>query len=598
MNPPNGTPKAQSPSESSPDEPEETAKPKAGPKKSTRGTANKIGNGPAKRRPMALGAPRLRAAAAAQRDEAADGGGGAGGGKTGGRGGRGSGPGPGRFGGKGPRGGRAAQQDAVAGGVLTLTDRQRRDAAIAGPELAEDQPAEDQPVEDQPAGPVQAESVPGGSVQAALVPAVVPASEISADQADEAEEVEPTTPGQIRRRPLRGGPKRGPAAAKAGRLDLTDYEVSGTVGPAVLRRRHYGVIALFVLMVIVPTVAYAWYLWNRAADQYESDVGFGSRTEEAASTFDFLGVLGGASSSSSKDMDILNQFIISQDLVDRIDRKLDLRTMYSKPQNDPLGAFDPKGTIENLVDYWQRMVVINYDSGTGLMNLQVFAFDPLDAQNIAVAVLDESTATINALSATAQDDTTRYSKEALTAAEERLSKARLALTDFRVKNQIVDPSSDLASQSGIINTLNQQMAAAQIDLDLLTGTAAANDPRVAQLTRRIEVIANRIAEEQAKVGAVSSATTSGYALLVSDYERLQVDNDFAQKAYLSALAAYDLAVTDAQHKTRYLATYVAPTLAEAPTAPNRPLNTALIALVGFLTWSILVLVYYALRDRR
>jgi capsular polysaccharide transport system permease protein len=241
---------------------------------------------------------------------------------------------------------------------------------------------------------------------------------------------------------------------------------------------------------------------------------------------------------------------------------------------------------------------VNYDGSTGLMNLQVYAFDPLDAQNIAQAVLDESTATINELSLTAQEDTTRYSKEALTAAEDRLSKARVALTDFRVKNQIVDPSTDLASQNSILGTLNQQLAAAQIDLDLLTGTAAETDPRIAQLNRRIDVIRKRIAEEQAKVGAVSDSSSPGYAALVSDYQRLQVDSDFAEKAYLSALAAYDQAVTDAQHQTRYLATYVTPTLAEAPTAPNRPLNAALAALIGFLAWAILVLIYYALRDRR
>ena len=67
---------------------------------------------------------------------------------------------------------------------------------------------------------------------------------------------------------------------------------------------------------------------------------------------------------------------------------------------------------------------------------------------------------------------------------------------------------------------------------------------------------------------------------------------------MTALAAFDQSINDAQHKTRYLASYVAPTLAEAPTAPNRPLSALIVALIGGLLWSITVLIYYALRDRR
>lgn len=436
------------------------------------------------------------------------------------------------------------------------------------------------------------------AVSSAGVPAIIPPvvapvpAVIVVDDDDAADE---QSPGGRRRLGSRAE-KRAARVAKAN--DASNYVVAPTVNPAQMRPRHYGVIALFLLCVIVPTVSFGWYLWTRAADQYESDVGFGSRTEEAPSTFDFLGALSGSAQSGSKDMDILNQFIISQELVAKIDADLDLKTIWSKAGDDPLNAFNEDGTIEDLVDYWQRMVLVNYDNGTGLMNLRVFAFDPQDAQDIATAVLTESTNIINQLSKTAQDDTTRYSKDSLAATEAKLAEARLAVLDFQVRNNIVDPSNVVASQLSVVSTLNQQLASAQIDLDMLTGTVPATDQRIVQLSRRLEVIANRIVEEQAKVGAASDSNSPGFATLMADFERLRVDQDFAQAAYLSALAAHDQALTDAQQKTRYLASYVAPTLAEAPTAPNRPLTAALTALIGFLIWSVLVLTYYALRDRR
>ena len=260
--------------------------------------------------------------------------------------------------------------------------------------------------------------------------------------------------------------------------------------------------------------------------------------------------------------------------------------------------FAPDGSIEDLLTYWQSMVVPNFDRSTGLMTLSVWAFDPKDAQAIATEVLAQSTAIINDLSKTAQADTTRYSQETLTKSEERMASAQQALTQFRVVNGILDPAQQVSGTTQVVNTLVQQLAEAQIDLDLLTGTVPDSDPRLSQLSRRIAVIQDRIAAEQAKVGGLSDPGAPNYAKLVNDYQNLIMEQDFAQKAYLTALAAYDQAINDAQHQTRYLATYLQPTLAQTSTAPQRGLRTLLVALVGFLAWSIGVMIYYALRDRR
>lgn len=374
--------------------------------------------------------------------------------------------------------------------------------------------------------------------------------------------------------------------------------IAPPVGAARMRSRHYGVVVLFALMVVLPTLSYSWYLWTRATDQYESTLGFGSRTEEAASTFAFLGALTGSSQSGSKDMDILFQFVVSQELVAKIDAELDLRSMWSRPTGDPLLAFNKAGTIEDLVDYWRRMVKVNYDNATGLMSLSIFAFSPEDAKAIGEAVLRESTAIVNQLSKTAQDDLTRYSKQMLDETQAKLADARLAVLDYQIRNNIVDPQNLVTSQVTVVGSLNKDLADAQVELDLLTGSVPASDPRVAILRRKIEVIENRITVESAKVGASPGEGAPGVATLMAEFGKLQVEQDFAQQAYLSAMAAHDQAMADAQKKTRYLATYLAPTLAQASSAPNRPLQAAVTALAGFLAWSIMVLTYYALRDRR
>ena len=372
--------------------------------------------------------------------------------------------------------------------------------------------------------------------------------------------------------------------------------------PAKVESRHKGLLASFAGLVLLPVAAAAFYLYTMAQDQFASTVGFTVRSEEAASATDLLGGLGSAlgGTGNNHDADILYEFVRSQELVRRIDARLDLRSLYSRHADaDPLMSFDPEGTIEDLTSYWDRMLRISYDAGSGLMELRVLAFDPNEAKAIAEAVVDESSAMINALAAQAREDATRYAREDLGLAEERLIIAREALTAFRMRSQIVDPAADIQGQMGLLNTLQAQLAEALIDYDLLASTARSEDPRVSQAERRIEVIEERIAQEREKFGAVDQ-TNGGvtYATTIAEFERLAADREFAELSYTAARTAYDAALAEAARQSRYLAAYIQPTLAERSEFPQREVILAVVALFSFLIWAILSLVYYSLRDRR
>lgn len=364
------------------------------------------------------------------------------------------------------------------------------------------------------------------------------------------------------------------------------------------RRRHWGILISYLVLVMLPLSVLWWYLTQRAADQYVSHVGFSVRTEEVSSAMELLGGLTQISRASSSDPDILYEFIQSQELVGRIDARLDLRAIYSKPENDPVFAFPEGGTIEDLVDYWSRMVKIFYDGTAGLIELRVLAFDPDDARAIATAIFEESSAKINELSAIAREDATKYSREELEVAIERLKDARRAITDFRNTHQLVDPQTDIQGQVGLLNTLQQQLADSLIEVDLLAATTSSDDPRVVQANRKIDVIRARIEAERRKFGQVGALSGEAYSVLLGDFEELTVDREFAEQAYLSALSGYDQAQAEALRQSRYLAAYISPTRAEKSTYPRRNMIMGLSTLFILLSWATLVLLAYAIKDRR
>lgn len=371
--------------------------------------------------------------------------------------------------------------------------------------------------------------------------------------------------------------------------------------PARLHTRHWILAGSFLVMVLLPLVVAAWYLYARAADEYASTVAFSVRREDQTSALEIFGGLSALSgSSSSSDTDVLYEFLQSQKLVEDLNSALDLRALWSGPQQqDPIFAFDPSGTVEDLVKYWNRMVQVNYDSASGLIEVRVLAFTPEDATRIAQGLFDQSASMVNDLSAVAREDAISYARDDLESAEDRLKAAREAVTVFRNKNQIIDPALDLQSQAGLMGTLQGQLAETLIELDLLRETASPSDPRLTQLERRVEVIKNRIAAERDKLGiGVTEAGDRVYADIVAEYERLSVDREFAEKSYVSALAAYDAAKAEARRKSRYLAAHILPTQAESSRYPERGTILAVIGVFLFLAWSIAILVAWSIKDRR
>lgn len=370
--------------------------------------------------------------------------------------------------------------------------------------------------------------------------------------------------------------------------------------PARPKRRHWGILVTFLVVVVVPFLLSGAYLWGVARDQFASTVAFSVRQEEIQSSLDILGGMTRLAGSSTSDTDILYEFIRSQDLVARVDSDLNLRAIWSRAwPGDPVFAFDPSGTIEDLQAHWLRMVKLSYDAATGIITVRVNAFDPVEAQKVAEAVFAESSRLINALSEEARADATRHAREERDRAFERMAAARQALTSFRLRTQIVDIGSDLQGQMGLLNTLQAQLAAALIELDLLRETAQPTDPRIRQAERRIEVIEGRIAAERAKFGDGGQGPGGeDYARIAAEFERLTLEREFAETTYTSSLAAYEGALSDAQRQSRYLAAHIRPTIAERALYPQRLI---LLALAGFFLtvfWGVGVLVYYSVRDRR
>jgi capsular polysaccharide transport system permease protein len=370
------------------------------------------------------------------------------------------------------------------------------------------------------------------------------------------------------------------------------------VRPLLRKARHRLVLTSFVAFVVIPSVVAFLYLYAIAADQYSSRASFSVRSDEFVNPFQILENFGSSGSSGASDSDILYEVIFGQELVERINARLDLEQIYSEPAFDPVFELRRNPSIEVLTRYWKRMIHVTYDRGSGIISIETFAFDPEDATAIAKAIIDESDALVDKLSSIARDAATRGAAEDLDLAIERLKEISVALSAFRRKHGIIDPTINLEAQMGLLTALQQELAQVYVQRDMLEGTTREDDPRIEQLDRQIAALEARIVQEQARLGDATTADGSDTMVNVfGDFERLKVDYEFANQSYVAASAAYDTALAEARRRSRYLASHIEPTLAQSAQYPRRFLLGLGVLGTLFLVWSIGLLSVYAARDR-
>lgn len=368
-----------------------------------------------------------------------------------------------------------------------------------------------------------------------------------------------------------------------------------------LKLRHIVIIAGFGLFVALPTAAAGVYMAFIAADQYHSSSAFAVRSIEGHSGGDILGMFtqSAGGSTTGADSYMLLDYIRSERMLEAVGATVDLEQAFARRGADFFYAMESGLAIEDRLEHWKKVVTVNYDHTSSILNLEVKAFEPAVAQNIVAAIIEESERLINDLSLEARTGVLRGSQEEVALAEGRLSAARVALRNFRDVTQEADPVEAAKLASQLVGSLEQQLTQLKTELTTAQSRMSSNSPRIRVIKTQILSLEKQLAEEKQRFGsgATSKLHDNDVASRILDFEKLETEREFAEKSYTAALGGLEKARIDANNQQRYLATFIEPTRSELAQYPTRALNVALVFLACLFAWGVATMAYYNIRDR-
>jgi capsular polysaccharide transport system permease protein len=369
--------------------------------------------------------------------------------------------------------------------------------------------------------------------------------------------------------------------------------------------RHRVIAGSFVVVVALPVLLASLYMAFIAVDQYHSNASFAVRSIDAGGTSDIMGMFTqSAGGSTVSDSYILMDYVRSEKMVSEVDQKFDLQKLFSTRGLDFFYGMGRELPIEDKLAYWRSMIEVHYDNASGIIDVHVKAFEPNTAREIGDFVVAQSDRMVNNLSIKARSDVLRAAEKEVSDSEVRLAAARVALREYRDRSQEVDPIEGAKLAAQLIAGLERELT--KLNADFATAKSQMNDdaPRMKVLTTRIESLKRQISYERQRLGAgvtstsaAESASSLDVAGRIQEYEGLETEREFAERAYTSSLVALEKARLEANNRQRYLALFIEPTLSEMAQYPMRLLNVGLVAIGLLFAWGIAVMGYYNIRDR-
>ncbi len=365
----------------------------------------------------------------------------------------------------------------------------------------------------------------------------------------------------------------------------------GWLAPALLRRRTFG--AAFIASLLA-----ALYWGFIASDRYVSEAHvIIQRTDLGGGQgMDFSSLLGNMGGGSAADQLLLRDYLLSVDMLKKLDARLNLRAHYSGWHRDPLSRmWSEDAPLEYFHRHYLSRVSVEFDTHVGVLVIKTEAYDPDTAHAIAAMLVEEGERYMNAIAHRLAEDQVAFLEKQVSDMRERTLQARQAVLDFQNKKGMASPQGTAENLVGIINGLETQLAELQTRRSAMLGYLMPDSSSVVELNLQIAAIEKQLAKQNARL---ASPTRTALNETVEEYQRLQLNAEFAQDVYKTALVALEKGRIEATRTLKKVSVLQSPTQPQYPLEPRRLYNTIVFVLVALLIAGIVHLIAAIIRDHK
>lgn len=358
------------------------------------------------------------------------------------------------------------------------------------------------------------------------------------------------------------------------------------------RMRSWFSLRLFdhaVRLILLLAVLSSVYWLFLASDRYVSEANVIIRKTDSvgAPSFDLGMLVSGVAHADRANQLLLRDYLLSVDMLKKLDRQLDLRTHFSDTSHDLMSRmWFQDASMEWFYRHYLSRVQVEFDEFAGVLRIKVQAYDAQTSQAIAQALVLEGERYMNLLGHEMAQVQVDFLTTQVDQAQQRFQQASQALLNYQNKAGLLSPQATADSINAIVASLESQRAQLQTQLASLPKSLDRDHPNIVLIKQALSAVDTQIKQEKLKLATPSGGTLNSY---VEEFHRFQMDVQFTQELYKSSLIALEKGRIDATRMLEKVSVLQTATLAEYPMEPRRIYNTIVTLLLALMLAGILKL---------
>jgi len=335
-----------------------------------------------------------------------------------------------------------------------------------------------------------------------------------------------------------------------------------------------------------------------ASDLYVSEAHIViQRTDLAGGqSMDFASLLGGGGGESQTDQLLVQDHLLSIDMLKKLDAALNLREHYSNSKNDMLSRLWFKEIeIELFHAYYLTRISVDYDEYVGVLIIKSQAYDAKTANEITTKLVEEGELFMNKIAHNLADNQVLFMEKQVAEINQRVIETAQAVLKYQDIKGLVSPKETAMTIAGII--ANLEVHQTELEMTRSAGQAylVAGHPKIIQINQEIKAVQKQINQEKMKLVSTKGKTLNKEVL---EFQRLEMEASFAQDVYKTALIALETGRIEATRTIKKVAVIQTPTYPEYPLEPRRLYNAFVFFLLAMLLAGIAYLLLAIIRDHK
>lgn len=309
---------------------------------------------------------------------------------------------------------------------------------------------------------------------------------------------------------------------------------------------------------------------------------------------DALSMLG-IGGSNHEDILIIQDYLKSPDLLDKLDKELGLKAHYQSHSVDYFSRLPDNVSREEFIKYYRQHLSLHLDELSGVLTIELQAFDPAYGKRVVALMLQESDRFINKLGHQVALEQLAFVEKEVDRAYQRVQTEKAKVLDFQNNHHLISPESTSSARLGVVSQIEAQLAQQQAQLKQLQSYMKETAPAVVSVQARVDALTQQLAQEQSRLtGADKDAMNE----VTARYMDVQTQATLAADLYKTGLISLEQARVEAYRKLKHLLVISQPTLAEDAEYPRRLYNLLTTGVLLCLLYGLIVMGIATLREHQ